>query len=258
MSIYKHKYFLILLFFINQFIFISCVVAQRNTNTVNNGVRDGDEDLFDDNSGENDKNQGSSDIPYSSGEVLDNSINYEEQTQTQTQTQTEIDNVSSTSNEKTPSTTITKATEKIETSYTIQTATNKDNEPTSISETNTIPESQKSSQEIQPTENIEIEPEENIQKIKYESCEDIQPTNGIIDDCKKNSLNTAHSCCYLSINYKYNEFNACIQIAKDINQIKNRIKDLERNYVGCESVDIDCHSTFINFAFIFLFIALVL
>ena len=48
MSIYKHKYFLILLFFINQFIFISCVVAQRNTNTVNNVTRDGDEDLFDD------------------------------------------------------------------------------------------------------------------------------------------------------------------------------------------------------------------
>ena len=184
MSIYKHKYFLILLFFINQFIFISCVVAQRNTNTVNNVTRDGDEDLFDDDSGENDKNQGSSDIPYSSGEVLDNSINHEEQTQTQTET----DIVSSTSNEITLSTTITKATEKIETSYTIQTATNKDNEPTSISETNTISESQKSSQEIQPTENIEIEPEENIQKIKYESCEDIQPTNGIIDDCKNKNV----------------------------------------------------------------------
>ena len=49
----------------------------------------------------------------------------------------------------------------------------------------------------------------------------------------------------MTINYKYNEFNLCIRIAKDKDEIKKRIKKIEDEYEGCESVNIDCHSNFL-------------
>ena len=52
----------------------------------------------------------------------------------------------------------------------------------------------------------------------------------------------------MTINYKYNEFNLCIRIAKDKDEIKKRIKKIEDEYEGCESVNIDCHSNFIELA----------
>ena len=106
--------------------------------------------------------------------------------------------------------------------------------------------------------NKEINNNENtdIAHVNYESCEDIQPTNGIIEDCTSKSLNDFQRCCYVTINYKYNEFNLCKQVPKDLKTIKNKIKDLENVYEGSESVDIDCYSTFINLSFIYLLIVL--
>ena len=92
---------------------------------------------------------------------------------------------------------------------------------------------------------------------KYVSCGDVQPTNGIISDCTTNSIDNSRSCCYVTINYEHNEFNFCIQTPKDKDKIENTIDKLEQEYVGCDSVDIDCHSGFINFSFIFLLIVLV-
>ena len=101
-------------------------------------------------------------------------------------------------------------------------------------------------------ENIDIKLE------NYQTCEDIQPTNGIIEDCTSYSYNNEQSCCYVSINYKYNEFNICIKIRKDKKTIERRIEQLEKYYEGCDSVDIDCHSKFINISFIFLLFVLFL
>ncbi len=92
---------------------------------------------------------------------------------------------------------------------------------------------------------------------KYESCGDVQPTNGIIEDCTTNSIDNSRSCCYVTINYEDNEFNFCIQTPKDLDKIEAKIDQLEQEYVGCDSADIDCHSAFINFSFIFLLIVLV-
>ena len=97
----------------------------------------------------------------------------------------------------------------------------------------------------------------NKQEIKYQSCEDVQPTNGIISDCTTHSIDNSRSCCYVTINYEYNEFNLCVQTQKDLDIIKNKIDKLEKEYEGCDSVDIDCHSAFINFSFMFLLVVLV-
>ena len=97
----------------------------------------------------------------------------------------------------------------------------------------------------------------NKQEIKYQSCEDVQPTNGIISDCTTHSIDNSRSCCYVTINYEYNEFNLCVKTQKDLDIIKNKIDKLEQEYEGCDSVDIDCHSAFINFSFMFLLVVLV-
>ena len=83
----------------------------------------------------------------------------------------------------------------------------------------------------------------------YDGCENIQPTYGIREDCINYLKNFGEKkCCYMTINYKYNEFNLCIRIAKDKDEIKKRIKKIEDEYEGCESVNIDCHSNFIELA----------
>ena len=98
---------------------------------------------------------------------------------------------------------------------------------------------------------------EDQKKRKYDSCEDVQPTNGIISDCTTHSIDNSRSCCYVTINYEYNEFNLCVQTQKDLDIIKNKIDKLKQEYEGCDSVDIDCHSAFINFSFMFLLVVLV-
>ena len=98
---------------------------------------------------------------------------------------------------------------------------------------------------------------EDQKKRKYDSCEDVQPTNGVISDCTTHSIDNSRSCCYVTINYEYNEFNLCVQTQKDLDIIKNKIDKLEQEYEGCDSVDIDCHSAFINISFMLLLVVLV-
>ena len=92
--------------------------------------------------------------------------------------------------------------------------------------------------------------------IIYDNCEDIQPTNGILEDCIENKYQVykGQNCCYMTIKYEYNEYNLCLRISKDKNEIKKKIKELEEEYEGCDSVDIDCYSKIINYSFVFLFI----
>ena len=97
----------------------------------------------------------------------------------------------------------------------------------------------------------EINNTENISPFDlYDGCDNIQPTNGIREDCINYSkkIIDEKKCCYMTINYKYNEFNLCIRIAQDKDEIKKKIKDIEEEYEGCESVNIDCHSNFIELA----------
>ena len=98
------------------------------------------------------------------------------------------------------------------------------------------------------------------EKNTEDGCEYALPTQGIRADCidsfpKDNNNNI---CCYMTINYEYNDYNLCIRIAKDINQIKNKITEIKQEYDGCKSVKIDCHSKFINYSFLILSIILVL
>ena len=50
----------------------------------------------------------------------------------------------------------------------------------------------------------------------------------------------------MTINYKYNDFNLCIRISKDKDEINKKIKQIQEEYEGCESVIIDCHSNYIE------------
>ena len=102
--------------------------------------------------------------------------------------------------------------------------------------------------------------EKSQEKNTEDGCEYALPTQGIKADCfdsfpKDNNNNI---CCYMTINYEYNDYNLCIRIAKDINQIKTKITEIKKEYEGCNSVKIDCHSKFINYSFLILSIILVL
>ena len=81
---------------------------------------------------------------------------------------------------------------------------------------------------------------------KYDNCENIQPTYGIKEDCINYKIFNEQSCCYMTINYKYNDFNVCIRISKDKDEIKKKIKEIKEEYEGCKSVTIDCHSNYIE------------
>jgi len=50
----------------------------------------------------------------------------------------------------------------------------------------------------------------------------------------------------MTINYKYNDFNLCIRISKDKDEIKKKIEEIKEEYEGCKSVTIDCHSNYIE------------
>ena len=93
---------------------------------------------------------------------------------------------------------------------------------------------------------------------KYDNCENIQPTNGIKEDCINDKIFNGQNCCYMTINYKYNDFNLCIRISKDKDEIKKKIKQIKEEYEGCESVSIDCHSNFIKLAKYFILFLFVL
>ena len=93
---------------------------------------------------------------------------------------------------------------------------------------------------------------------KYDNCENIQPTNGIKEDCINDKIFNGQNCCYMTINYKYNDFNLCIRISKDKDEIKKKIKQIQEEYEGCESVSIDCHSNFIKLAKYFILFLFVL
>ena len=93
---------------------------------------------------------------------------------------------------------------------------------------------------------------------KYDNCENIQPTNDIKEDCINDKIFNGQNCCYMTINYKYNDFNLCIRISKDKDEIKKKIKQIKEEYEGCESVSIDCHSNFIKLAKYFILFLFVL
>ena len=103
------------------------------------------------------------------------------------------------------------------------------------------------------------EPEIEIIKYDpYDPCDDIQPTNGLKEECLENPLLKGKNCCFMTIRYKYNEFNACIRVSKNRKDIKNQISQIKKKYEGSDSIDIDCYSNSIKLSFIFLSLFLVL
>ena len=113
---------------------------------------------------------------------------------------------------------------------------------------------------ISPEKEKEDE-ESEIEIIKYDPydpCDDIQPTNGLKEECLENPLLKGKNCCFMTIRYKYNEFNACIRVSKNRKDIKNQISQIKKKYEGSDSINIDCHSKVIKLSFIFLSLFLVL
>ncbi len=113
---------------------------------------------------------------------------------------------------------------------------------------------------ISPEKEKEDE-ESEIEIIKYDPydpCDDIQPTNGLKEECLENPLLKGKNCCFMTIRYKYNEFNACIRVSKNRKDIKNQISEIKKKYEGSDSIDIDCYSNVIKLSFIFLSLFLVL
>ena len=108
-------------------------------------------------------------------------------------------------------------------------------------------ENQQKSEENKNQTISEIDSTEEISPFdKYDNCENIQPTHGIKEDCINYKIFNGQNCCYTTINYKYNDFNICIRISKDKDEIKKKIKQIKEEYEGCESVTIDCHSNYIE------------
>ena len=120
---------------------------------------------------------------------------------------------------------------------------------------------EKEETETKPTANAEKENKKEINPFdSYDGCEDFQPINGLKGDCTAQfKINKeGQNCCYMTIHYKYNDFNLCIRMSKDKNEIKKKIKEIEEEYEGCDSIDIDCFSNFIKYSFLFLSVFLVL
>ena len=115
-------------------------------------------------------------------------------------------------------------------------------------------------EEVQITEiNDPINPlptslEENINNNYDDSdkCWDIEPTKGIINDCILGVQLKNDTCCYMTVEYKYNTLYACIPVLKDKNEIERRIEILKGIYTGNKSIKINCFVSFIKLNLIFL------
>ena len=115
-------------------------------------------------------------------------------------------------------------------------------------------------EEVQITEIIDpINPlptslEENINNNYDDSdkCWDIEPTKGIINDCILGVQLKNDTCCYMTVEYKYNTLYACIPVLKDKNEIERRIEILKNIYTENKSIKINCFVSFIKLNLIFL------
>lgn len=102
-------------------------------------------------------------------------------------------------------------------------------------------------------------PELDYDIMRYDGCEDIQPTNGVREECTESyKFVKNRTCCFMTVKYKYNNYYTCIRIPKDIKIIKPLIKELKGYYEGCNSIQIDCHSNIIKYSFLLIAIFLVL
>ena len=280
MSINKQKNFLFLLFLlINKFIFISGgleLVKNVTSNETIIGIGDILDNVIGDENDEeeeqvNDTNEEEEQVNDTNGEEEQVSDTNGEEEQV-SDTNGEEEQVSDTNGEEEQaSDTNDEKAEISDTNGEEEQASDTNDEKTQVSDTNNekaeSSDTNNEKAQVSDTNNEEnvvnsddtnTKGNTDIKLENYQSCEDIQPTNGIIEDCTSYSYNNEQSCCYVSINYKYNEFNICIKIRKDKKTIERRIEQLENNYEGCDSVDIDCHSEFINISFIFLLFVLFL
>ena len=131
---------------------------------------------------------------------------------------------------------------------------------TTISNLDTTMDIETNIEEVQITEIIDpVNPlptslEENINNNYDDSdkCWDIEPTKGIINDCILGVQLKNDTCCYMTVEYKYNTLYACIPVLKDKNEIERRIEILKNIYTENKSIKINCFVSFIKLNLIFL------
>ena len=86
-----------------------------------------------------------------------------------------------------------------------------------------------------------------------EKCKGIQPFEDVIEDCTKYTIpNSDKVCCYLELFFDEGNSYSCYPVKKDKDAIKDEIEALKATYEDCESVNIDCGSSFINLSIVVL------
>lgn len=82
---------------------------------------------------------------------------------------------------------------------------------------------------------------------EYERCIDLAPESGNKKKCTNFTItNSTEKCCYMKVKYKGNSKYSCYPALKDKKEIKDIIKILKKEYVGSESISIDCNGKFIS------------
>ena len=98
--------------------------------------------------------------------------------------------------------------------------------------------------------------EDPNQPVPDDFCLQTQPTKDIEDDCiEGNKLTTGKTCCYMTIEFKEGTQYSCIPLNKDINEIENKIKEIEEKYKdNYKKAKIICSFKFIQINIISLYL----
>lgn len=91
----------------------------------------------------------------------------------------------------------------------------------------------------------------------FERCINIAPDEGIDETCTNQTTILNTSCCYMKVKYDHGKTYGCYPVEKDKKKIKDVIKALKKEYIGSNSIKIDCSATFISLT-VLSFISLLL
>lgn len=92
---------------------------------------------------------------------------------------------------------------------------------------------------------------------KFEQCINVAPDEGIDETCTNQTAILKTSCCYMKVKYDHGKTYGCYPVEKDKDKIKEVIKALKKEYIGSNSIKIDCSSKYISLSvisFIVLFL----
>ena len=92
---------------------------------------------------------------------------------------------------------------------------------------------------------------------KFEQCINVAPDEGIDETCTNQTTILGTQCCYMKVKYDHGKTYGCYPVEKDKKTIKEVIKALKKEYIGSNSIKIDCSSKYISLSvisFIVLFL----